>query len=92
MVLSRPRKNGSDPERPGTLAISKHGSSEWRKVAQMPEAEFERLLSNVDRPTLGALIDEWYRAKPRRWASLEWMAAELRAAGWNVIPPADDGA
>jgi histone H3/H4 len=90
MKTGRPRKNG-DPERPfGTLAdvgISKRQSTLWQKMAQIPEAEFERMLKEGGPQTTAGIIRRWYGARERRLASLERMAMELRAAGWTVQPP-----
>ena len=89
MKRGRPAKNG-DAVRPKTLAqlgMTKRQSSEWQKLAQIPDAEFEAMLKGQQKPSTGSLIGEWHGRRERRIASLERMAAELRAAGWIVFPP-----
>jgi uncharacterized protein YjiS (DUF1127 family) len=95
MRAGRPPKNGH-AERPfRTLAdvgISKRQSSEWQKLAEIPEAEFLAITRNIAAATghpatTGGIIRAWHGAKARRVASLERMAEELRAAGWSVFPP-----
>jgi hypothetical protein len=94
MKRGRPRKNG-DPERPfGTLSdigMTKRQSPDWQKLAEIPEAEFMAILKRQQdagrRTSTAAIIREWHGARARRLASLERMAAELRAAGWTVFPP-----
>jgi hypothetical protein len=92
MKRGRPRENG-DPARPfGTLrdmGITKRQSAEWQKLAQIPDAEFEAMLRAPGRRTTGGLISTWHVRRARRLASLERMAAELRAAGWTVFPPTE---
>jgi hypothetical protein len=92
MKPGRPRKNG-DPARPfGTLSdlgITKRQSADWQKLAQIPEDEFEAML-RAPGPTTSGMISAWHGARARRIASLELMAAELRAAGWIVFPPPSD--
>ena len=74
------------------LGITKTESSQWQKLAQIPDDDFEDLLRayRVDgtKPSTAGLIRTWFQGRGRRRpASLERMAAELRKAGWVVIPP-----
>ena len=74
------------------FGITKTQSSQWQKLAKIPDDEFEELLRafRVDgvMPTTAGLIRTWFQGRGRRRpASLERMAAELRKAGWVVIPP-----
>jgi hypothetical protein len=74
------------------MGITKRQSSEWQKLAEIPDDEFERMLHEpAKRLSTGGLIRKWHGTKKRRIASLERMAAELRAAGWTVFPPPDEG-
>jgi hypothetical protein len=81
MRAGRPPKNGH-AERPfRTLAdvgISKRQSSEWQKLAEIPEAEFLAITRNIAAATghpatTGGIIRAWHGAKARRVASLERM-------------------
>jgi hypothetical protein len=91
----RPKKNG-DAARLflRDVKITKRMSAECQKLAQIPEADFLQMLADDKaagkRTTEGGMIRRWYGEKARRIASLERMAAELRAAGWTVFPPSDD--
>ena len=74
------------------LGISKTQLAQWQKLAKIRDDEFEELLRafHVDsvKPTAAGLIRTWCQGHGRRRpASLERMAAELRKAGWVVIPP-----
>jgi hypothetical protein len=74
------------------LGITKTQSSQWQKLAKIPDDEFEELLRALGtygvKPTTAGLIRTWFQGRGRRRpASLERMAAELRKAGWVVIPP-----
>ena len=74
------------------FGITKTQSSQWQKLAKIPDDEFEELLRafSVDgvKATTAGLIRTWFQGRGRRRpASLERMAVELRKAGWVVIPP-----
>jgi hypothetical protein len=94
MRAGRPPKNGN-PARPllRDVGITKRQSADWQKLAEIPEADFLAILDECrtagQRTTTGGIIRAWYGASPRRIASLERMAAELREAGWTVFPPSD---
>jgi hypothetical protein len=61
---------------------------------EIPDAEWEATLAagRVGNQPLstGKIIREHFDRKRGRLASLERMAAELRDAGWTVLPPDDD--
>jgi hypothetical protein len=94
----RPRKIGhaarpvSGPVTLRELGFSKGEIAQARKLADIPSADFEELLTLFRRerrlPTPSAILRIWYQ-RPRRArpASLERMATLLRDAGWTVIPP-----
>ena len=72
--------------------ITKTQSAQWQKLAKIPDDEFEELLRALGtcgvKPTTAGLIRTWFQGRGRRRpASLERMAAELRKAGWVVMPP-----
>ncbi|MGH7037358.1 MAG: hypothetical protein ACREE4_23635 [Stellaceae bacterium] len=93
MRAGRPAKNGNAARPFPTLRelkISKRQSAEWQRLAAIPEADFEAIMHHgrtAERLTTGGILREWEGTKRRRVASLERMAAELRAAGWTVFPP-----
>ena len=95
MKAGRPPRN-SHPVGPllRGLGISKRQAADWQKLAAIPEADFRRLLqepAGQDKrgmPNTSRIIAAAHGPRPRtRLASLERIAAELRAAGWAVFPP-----
>jgi hypothetical protein len=96
MRRGRPPKNGPAAGPFRTLAqmgVTKQQVHLWRQLADIPAEAFDEMLRTLPRLSRGAVLREWammnQRHPPaRRPASLERMAAELRRAGWTVIPPA----
>lgn len=94
----RPRKTGhaaepvSGPVTLKQLGITKARHAQWKKLALIPDADFDELLLAYRRagmkPSAPGLIRTYFQDRSRRRpASLERMAEELRKAGWTVIPP-----
>jgi len=79
----RPTKTGRAtlpvPETLAAHGISKTQSSQWQRLAAIPQAEFEHVLKDAERPTTVGLIRATEEPKPRPVAAEAlWLWGRLR--------------
>ena len=77
-------------QRRKAAATAQRQSAEWQKLAEIPKTEFEVMFRAAGKRTTAGMNSAWHGARACRLASLERKAADLRAAGWTILPPEID--